>query len=85
MLDQNRKFNNQLFEIDLEYGRRKKIMAYLVKQGTRVDYNYKEFYLDSADELNELDVKSCCPGSVAYIITSGDVYILTNEKKWRLQ
>lgn len=60
-------------------------MAYLVKQGARTDYNYKEFYLDSADELNGLDVNSCCPGSVAYVITTGDVYMLTNEKEWRLQ
>lgn len=60
-------------------------MAYLVKQGARTDYNYKEYYLDSADELKDINIKECCPGSVAYIITSSDVYILTNKKEWRLQ
>lgn len=60
-------------------------MAYLVKQGARVDYNYKEFYLDSADELSEIDVNSCCPGSVAFIITTGVVYMLTEKKEWRVQ
>ena len=60
-------------------------MAYLVKQGARVDYNYKEFCLDSAEELKEIDVNACCPGSVAYIITTGEVYMLTNEKEWKVQ
>ena len=56
-------------------------MAYLVKQGARTDYNYKEFYLDSADELNKLDVNSCCPGSKKNEKKTGDVYMLTNEKE----
>ena len=60
-------------------------MTYLMKQGARTDYNYKEFYLDSADELSSIDVNSCCPGSVAYIMSTGDVYMLTNEKEWKVQ
>ena len=60
-------------------------MAYLMKQGARTDYNYKEFYLDSADELSNIDISSCCPGSVAYIMSTGDVYMLTNEKEWKVQ
>lgn len=60
-------------------------MAYLVKQGAKTDYNYKEYYLDSADELKDINVNSCCPGSVAYIMTTGDVYMLTNEKEWKIQ
>ncbi len=60
-------------------------MIYLVKQGAKVDYNYKEFYLDSAEELDNIDVKSCCPGSVAFIITTGVVYMLTSKKEWRIQ
>lgn len=60
-------------------------MAFLVRQGARTDYNYKELYLDSVDELNDIDIDSCCPGSVAYIITTGEVYMLTNNKQWKLQ
>ncbi len=60
-------------------------MAYLVKQGTRVDYNYKEFYLDSAEELKDINVNDCCPGSVAVVITTGEVYMLTNKKEWQVQ
>lgn len=60
-------------------------MAYLVKQGARVDYNYKEFYLDTVDELQDIDVDNCCPGSVAVIITTGEVYMLTNKKEWQVQ
>ena len=56
-----------------------------MKQGARTDYNYKEFYLDSADELSNIDISSCCPGSVAYVMSTGDVYMLTNEKEWKVQ
>ena len=60
-------------------------MAYLVKQASKTDYHYAEYYLDSADELSEINVNSCCPGSVAYIMTTGDVYMLTSKKEWKLQ
>lgn len=57
-------------------------MAYILRQGGRTDYNYKEFFLDTTEELSKIDVKSCSIGSVAYIISLGDVYILNSEKKW---
>lgn len=60
-------------------------MAYFIRQGEDFDYKYKEYILDSADELKDIDVADCCPGSVAYITTTGDVYMLTNKKEWRLQ
>ena len=58
---------------------------YTVKQGSRTDYNYKEIYLDSLAELAEVDVSSFCPGSVAYIIQTGTVYILNSQKEWIVQ
>lgn len=60
-------------------------MAYLLKQGGKVDYNYKEYYLDTEEELSEIDVNSCCPGSIAFIITTGKVFMLTNKKEWVAQ
>ena len=29
-------------------------MAYLLKQGGRIDYNYKEYYLDTEEELRDI-------------------------------
>ena len=60
-------------------------MAYLVKQASKTDYHYSEYFLDSVEELDEINVNSCCPGSVAYIMSTGDVYMLTNKKEWKLQ
>lgn len=60
-------------------------MAFIVKQGGRIDYNYKEYFLDTAEELATIDKKACSPGSVAYIISNGDVYILNSKKEWVLQ
>lgn len=60
-------------------------MAYFIRQGEDFDYKYKEYVLDSVEELEDIDVAGCCPGSIAYIVTTGDVYMLTNKKEWRLQ
>lgn len=60
-------------------------MAFVVRQGGRTDYNYKEYMLDSEDELQTLSVAEACPGSVAYIVTTGTVYILSNAKEWEEQ
>lgn len=58
---------------------------YIVKQGGRTDYNYKEIYLDREEELSQINVETLCPGSVAYIIETGAVYILNSQKKWIAQ
>ena len=54
----------------------------LVKEGTRINYMYKEFYIDTVEDLANIDKNICCPGSVAYVIATSDVYILNNSKEW---
>lgn len=54
---------------------------YLVKQGGKVDYNYKEYYLDTESELSTIPVYECATGSVAYIIENQKVYILNSKKE----
>jgi hypothetical protein len=60
---------------------------YTVKQGGRMDYNYKEYFLDDVSELELIDVEAdkACPGSVAYIIKTGAVYILNSHNEWIAQ
>lgn len=57
----------------------------LVKQGSRTDYNYKEYVLDTKNDLANINTGECCPGSVAYIIDSKELYILNSKKEWVLQ
>ena len=40
----------------------------LIKQGSRTDYNYKEYVLDTKNDLATINTKDCCAGSTAYII-----------------
>ena len=54
---------------------------YLLKQGGRVDYNYKEYYLDTDNDLSLISAGDACPGSVAYVIASGKVYMLNTNKQ----
>lgn len=55
---------------------------YLVTQGSRADYNYKEYFLDTASELSQIPVNICSTGSIAYVIANGDVYMLNSQKEW---
>lgn len=57
----------------------------LLRQGSRTDYNYKEYYIDTVAELADLDIATAAPGSVAYIVNTTEVYILNNKKQWILQ
>lgn len=57
----------------------------LVKQGSRTDYNYKEYVLDTKDDLANINTGECCPGSIAYIIDSKELYMLNSKKEWVLQ
>ena len=58
---------------------------YLLRQGGKTDYNYKEYYLDTTTELSNINTIDCATGSVAYIINTQQVYILNNQKEWREQ
>lgn len=61
-------------------------MAYTIKQqGGRTDYNYKEFICDAVEDLSKLPVNSASAGSVAYVIATGDVYMLNSKKEWEVQ
>ena len=57
----------------------------LVKQGSRTDYNYKEYVLDTKDDLANINTGECCPGSEAEIIDSKELYMLNSKKEWVLQ
>lgn len=69
-------------------------MAYMLRQGGKTDYNYKEYYFDTEAEFTEFKntdfvelkkKKLVCPGSVAYIISGGTVYILNSQFEWIAQ
>ena len=61
-------------------------MAYfIVKQGEEYDYKYRELVIDEEADLALVDVEDCCPGSTAYVIATGNLYMLDTKKEWRLQ
>ena len=59
----------------------------IVKQGGRQDYNYMEVFIDTIDEIEDIieNYPQICPGSVAYVIATGAVYILNSQKEWIAQ
>ena len=55
----------------------------LLRQGSKTDYYYKEWYIDTTAELKDLPIADAAPGSVAFIVNTGQVYILNNKKVWK--
>lgn len=58
---------------------------YLLKQGGKVDYNYKEYYLDNINELSSVPTYDCAIGSIAYIIATQQLFMLNSQKEWKEQ
>lgn len=55
-------------------------MAYLVKQASKYDYKYKEYYIDSESDLNNINIKECCPGSRATTFNSTNILTAIGTK-----
>lgn len=56
-------------------------MINLYKQDGETLYGIKEFIVDSLEDIKELP-KNGRVGSIALIISTGQVYIFNGEKKW---
>lgn len=59
-------------------------MINLLSQAGQVDYNTKEFVLDTIadlEKLNDMDY-SCDAGSTAFIIETSEVYMKNGQGKW---
>lgn len=58
---------------------------YLLKQGGRVDYNYKEFYVETEADIASIKLdEDICPGSTVFVISTSQVFILNTKKEWVL-
>ena len=58
-------------------------MIYLLKQGGRVDYNYKEFIVENTEDINTIEInEDICPGSTCFVMSTGQVFMLNTKKEW---
>lgn len=61
-------------------------MINILSQAGRVDYNTKEFVLDTTADLEKLnDIgDSCDAGSTAFIIETSEIYMKNGQGEWKL-
>lgn len=63
-------------------------MINILSQAGQIDYNTKEFVLDTKDDLEELRYGaqglSSDPGSTAFIIETSEVYMKNGQGEWKL-
>lgn len=58
-------------------------MITLIKENNRQKYNIKEFVLDNEEEVLNLPI-DVEVGSLAYVINSGNFYMINSKKEWKL-
>ena len=56
-------------------------MIGITKTGGHVTYNLKEYVVDTAEEIDLLPLDGVM-GSTAFVISTGDVYMLNGKKEW---
>ena len=61
-------------------------MINILSQAGRVDYNTKEFILDTTADLEKLnDISdSCDAGSTAFVIETSEIYMKNGQGEWKL-
>ena len=59
-------------------------MFVLKKVGESSNIPYREFVCDEKSDLSSIDTRSCSMGSICYIISTGNTYILNSKKEWKL-
>ena len=65
-------------------------MVYLRERPTRINYSFQrcwlyKFYIDEpADLANVPDAEHVAPGSDAYCVTTGDVYVFNGSLSWEV-
>jgi hypothetical protein len=57
-------------------------MAFLMRQGTRYDYEYKEYIIDDEKELETIDANHCCPGSSVFVTSTSKLFLLNEAGQW---
>lgn len=56
-------------------------MVGIMKTNGHVTYNLKEFVVDTEADIKLLPL-DCAMGSTAFVINTGDVYMLNGKKEW---
>lgn len=56
-------------------------MINISKQHGKESYRVMEYIVDTATEVNNLP-KDVAPGSVAFCVATGDIYMLNGQKVW---
>lgn len=56
-------------------------MIGIMKNGGHTTYGLKEYVVDSTEDINSLPLDGVM-GSTAFVIETGDVYMLNGKKEW---
>lgn len=58
-------------------------MISIMKQGDETNYSLSEFIVDAPSDVSSLPI-DVVPGSTCLVIDTSDVYIMGNNKEWKL-
>lgn len=58
-------------------------MISIVSNNGTHNYDYKEFIVDTPEDIQKLP-KDCAAGSNAFVVSTSEVYMINNAKEWKL-
>lgn len=57
-------------------------MISTMSNGNKVTYGVAQYCCDTEDDIQNLPSTGCAPGSVAFIIETGAVYMMNSKGEW---
>ena len=58
-------------------------MNYFIKQqNERIDYNYREYVVNTSADLEKIP-EEACPGSIVFVMNEGKMMMLNLDNEWK--
>lgn len=53
-----------------------------IKTGGHEAYAYKHFVADTINDIENIDISTCCMGSTVKVLNTGKIYCLNSQDEW---
>jgi hypothetical protein len=57
-------------------------MVSTMSNGNKKAYGVAEYVCDTEDDIKDLPSSGCAPGSAAFVISTGTVYMMNSKGEW---
>ena len=59
-------------------------MYSIMKDSNKIQYGVSEYVVDTKDDIEQIPLRDIKPGTICLVIDTSDVYMLNNNKEWKV-